>query len=101
MVKDTPCQYPKTKPNESLHVILTRADDLEEKQDGVSSDKKHVEARAVGEEALTSLAVVEVEPVFFSEIDLYFGAIKESEGAVWSFREMLLRYHQVFGKDKG
>ena len=74
MLRETPCQYPKTI-SIYAYTILTWADYLKKQQDAIACEEQHVETRAVGHEALSTLRVVQVEAVLFPEIHLHFRSV--------------------------
>ena len=75
ILRETPCQYPKTIFSIYAYTILTWADNLKKQQDAIACEEQHVETRAVGHEALPTLRVVQVEAVLFPEIHLHFRSV--------------------------
>ena len=57
---------------------LTGAHNLEEQEDAIARYEQHVETCAIGDEALSTLGVVQMELVFFAEIDLHLWTILPS-----------------------
>ena len=54
---------------------LTWADYLKKQQDAIACEEQHVETRAIGHEALSTLRVVQVETVLFPEVHLHFRSV--------------------------